>query len=128
MGWMMAGTMLSRCGSSDEGGAPMSNIANLGPLQAPDENGLRLPEGFTSRVIARARTPVGNTMHLWHAFPDGGAVFTTADGGWVYVSNSEVPFERGGVGAIRFSESGEIVDAYSILTGTSTNCAGGAMP
>ena len=32
----------------------VSNLANLGPLLEPDENGLRLPAGFTSRVVARA--------------------------------------------------------------------------
>ena len=48
MGWMMAGTTLSQCASEDAG-TTTSNIANLGPLQAPDENGLRLPAGFSSQ-------------------------------------------------------------------------------
>src|SRR5688572_33018929 len=60
-----------------------------GPLQAPDANGLRLPAGFTSRVIARADEPVPGTAYVWHHFPDGGATFPTGDGGWVYTSNRE---------------------------------------
>ncbi len=90
-GWMMAGGMLTQCGSSSGGGGstPMSNIGALGPLQDPDENGVRLPEGFTSRVIAKSGELVGNSGYEWHSAPDGGAVFTTNDGGWVYVSNSE---------------------------------------
>ncbi|WP_428622382.1 alkaline phosphatase PhoX [Sedimenticola sp.] len=62
----------------------------------------------------------------WHAAPDGGGVFATTDG-WIYVSNSEVT-GSGGVGAIRFLADGTVVDAYSILTGTSRNCAGGTTP
>ena len=98
----------------------------FGPLQAPDENGLMLPPGFSSRVVAVTGTPVGTSAYTWHPWPDGGATFATPDGGWVYVSNSEVG--SGGAGAIRFSAEGAIVDAYSILTGTSQNCAGGPTP
>jgi secreted PhoX family phosphatase len=87
-----------------------------------------LPKGFTSRVIAYGGLPVLGTTYLWHTFPDGGATFPTLDGGWVYVSNSEVPGGQGGAGAVRFARDGAIVDAYPILTGTSTNCAGGPTP
>ncbi len=130
MGWMMAGTTLSQCASGgDGGGAKTSNIANLGALQAPDENGLRLPPGFTSRVIARSRQTVVNTDYVWHDAPDGGAVFTTEDGGYVYVSNSESPaMLTGGASAIRFSSGGDVVDAYRLLEGTNLNCAGGVTP
>ena len=34
----------------------------------------------------------------------------------------------GGASALRFDAEGKIVDAYEILSGTSTNCAGGATP
>lgn len=129
MGWMVAGNTLSHCGGSETSASLMSNIANLGALQDPDENGLRLPVGFTSRVIARSNTAVEGTEYLWHNAPDGGAVFTTDDGGWIYVSNSESPpTSTGGVSAIRFSADGGIVDAYRILAGTSLNCAGGLTP
>lgn len=129
MGWILAGGTLSRCGGEDGGGATMSNIANLGPLQSPDENGLRLPEGFTSRVIARSGMPVGSSGYLWHNAPDGAAVFTTNDGGWIYVSNSETAAVLGGgASALRFSSNGDVVDAYRVVGNTNLNCAGGATP
>lgn len=96
-----------------------------GALQPPDANGVRLPKGFTSRVLATTGALVGS--YVWHPAPDGGACFPTEDGGWVYTSNSEVPV-AGGAGAIHFSKTGEIVDAYCILVGTSMNCAGGPTP
>jgi uncharacterized protein len=108
-----------------------------GPLREPDANGVRLPEGFTSRVIAQSGLPVvgigalGQEVRLpyvWHTFPDGAACYPEEDGGWRYVCNSEVPGRRGGVGAIRFAPDGSIVSAYPTMTGTSSNCAGGATP
>ncbi|MGQ0824925.1 MAG: alkaline phosphatase PhoX [Actinomycetota bacterium] len=98
-----------------------------GELQLPDANGFMLPPGFTAREIARQGRVVSPSAYVWHVFPDGGATFATDDGGWVYVSNSELP-ESGGVGAVRFDAAGTIVDAYPICSGTSTNCAGGATP
>lgn len=99
-----------------------------GPLLPPDANGLMLPAGFTSRVIARAGEAVGSSGYIWPVFPDGGAVFP-AKGGWIYAENSEwVPPTGGGVSAIRFDRRGNIVAAYSICTGTVINCAGGATP
>lgn len=98
-----------------------------GPLLPPDANGLRLPAGFSSRVLAVSNQPVGTTGHVWHTFPDGGATFGYPDGTWIYVSNSEVP-GAGGVGALWFDSSGQIVGAHKVLAGTSTNCAGGSTP
>lgn len=101
----------------------------FGPLLAPDANGIMLPAGFQSRVIARALEVVPGTSHAWHYFPDGGACFPTRHGGWTYVSNSEsVRADDGGVGAIDFDRSGRIVAARSILTGSARNCAGGPTP
>ncbi len=104
-----------------------------GPLASvPDANGLLLPDGFSSRVIAVAGEPVGSTTHRWHVYPDGGGVVPTDDGGWIYVSNSEVfPSTApagGGVSAVRFSARGDIVDAYPLLAGSTSNCAGGMTP
>ncbi|PRH79145.1 translocation protein TolB [Streptomyces solincola] len=97
-----------------------------GALRAADANGIQLPSGFTSRVVARSRQRVGTTAYTWHDAPDGGACF--ADGsGWIYVSNSEVS-PNGGAGALRFSATGAITGAYRILSGTRTNCAGGRTP
>lgn len=129
----VAGTLgVAGCGSSDSqgsggGSAGESRFAKMGPLQAPDANGLRLPAGFTSRVIAVSGQLVPGTAYLWHTFPDGGATFPTADGGWVYTSNSEFPL-LGGVGAVKFDANGDIAGAYRILRFTSSNCAGGKTP
>ena len=102
-------------------------LDSVGLLQAADANGLMLPAGFTSRVVATTAQNVGGTTHVWHSAPDGGATFAKHDGGWIYVSNSETA-PGGGVGAISFDASGAIVDAYSILSGTFVNCAGGPTP
>ncbi len=100
-----------------------------GALQAPDANGLRLPQGFTAREIARAGQPVPGTAYPWHIFPDGQATFATDDGGWILVSNSESLAATGaGVSAIRFTKDGAIDSAYRICAGTNANCAGGPTP
>jgi secreted PhoX family phosphatase len=70
---------------------------------------------------------VGTTGYVWHTFPDGGATFAYPDGTWIYVSNSEVP-GGGGVGALRFDSTGQVVGAHRVLAGTSMNCAGGRTP
>ena len=85
-----------------------------------------LPRDFVAREVARTGQSVGSSSYRWHLFPDGGATFVVPDG-WIYVSNSEVP-RAGGVGAIRFHARRNIVDAYPICTGASTNCAGGPTP
>jgi secreted PhoX family phosphatase len=96
---------------------------------AADANGVRLPAGFSSRIVARSGSiPCKGSSYAWHAAPDGGACFATQDGGWIYVSNSEVGSKRGGAGALRFNAQGDVVDAYAILHDTSRNCAGGATP
>ena len=106
-----------------------AGLASLGPLLPPDANGIMLPAGYSSRVVAvTGAAPLPDGDYVWHAEPDGGATYAASDGGWVYVSNSEVPATGGGVGALRFNSRGELVDAYSILSGTSSNCAGGKTP
>lgn len=119
--------MVAHAQTAEPGDSPYGPLAEV-----PDENGLLLPEGFTSRVVAVAGEPVGDTDHRWHAFPDGAACFPTDDGGWTYACNSEVTAvfanDAGGVGAIRFDADGQIVDAYPILTGSTSNCAGGPTP
>ena len=96
-------------------------------LEAPDPLGVRVPPNFRARLLARSGAPVTPLDFSWHAYPDGGATFP-ARNGWVYVSNAEVPDQRGGASALRFDADGNIVDAYRILAGTSRNCAGGATP
>ncbi|MEU4382919.1 alkaline phosphatase PhoX [Micromonospora echinofusca] len=97
-----------------------------GPLGAADANGLQLPAGFTSRVIARSRQTVPGTSYTWHDAPDGGACFV-AGTGWIYVSNSEI-LTTGGASAVRFDADGSVASAYRILSNTNRNCAGGATP
>jgi secreted PhoX family phosphatase len=104
-----------------------SGESPFGPLQGPDQNGIMLPAGFRSRVIAVSNEPVAPSAYLWHLLPDGGATFRSR-GGWLYVSNSELFSHQGGASAIRFDERGRILDAYSICSGTDMNCAGGATP
>lgn len=97
-----------------------------GALGTADANGIRLPSGFTSRVIARSGQTVPGTSYTWHNAPDGGACY--ADGsGWIYVSNSEIN-PSGGASAVRFSSTGAVTSAYRILSGTRQNCAGGRTP
>lgn len=97
-----------------------------GPPGAPDADGVALPAGFSARRVAMSGREVEGTGHRWHLAPDGGACFSTPEGGWVYVSNAELP--DGGAAAIRFDAAGAIVDAYTVLTGTRVNCAGGPTP
>ena len=108
-------------------------VGPYGPLGSPDRNGIRLPRGFHSRVVAVSGEPVVPDGYRWHVQPDGAACFPAAGGGWLYVSNCEfapngqIP-EGGGVGVIAFDGDGEKVDAYRILEGTRINCSGGATP
>lgn len=102
-------------------GAALAAPAQNGPspygaLQAADANGIQLPAGFTSRVIARSGQKVASTGYTWHNAPDGGAVF--ADGsGWIYVSNSEIN-PGGGASAVKFDASGNVTGAHRVLANT----------
>ncbi|MEV5830853.1 alkaline phosphatase PhoX [Spirillospora sp. NPDC052242] len=107
-------------------GPAQPGTSPYGPLRAADANGLQLPEGFSSRVVARSLQRVEGTRYTWHPAPDGGACFPDGDG-WIYVSNSEVPVV-GGASAVRFEASGRVTSAYRILNGTTLNCAGGGTP
>ncbi|MGZ0019074.1 alkaline phosphatase PhoX [Nitrosomonas sp. wSCUT-2] len=118
------------------GNALLPSLGNAAALNAlltsqpellpPDQNGVRLPAGFTSRIVARSSQKIFH--YTWHAAPDGGATFATEDGGWIYVSNSELDNQAGGAGALRFNAAGDIVDSYPILQHTTRNCAGGHTP
>jgi secreted PhoX family phosphatase len=107
-------------------GGAQSPADGFGPLQPADANGLQLPLGFASRVVATSGQAVPGTNFVWHTDPDGGATFAAGDGGWVYVSNAERL--QGGTNAIRFAADGTITNAYRILNGTVGNCAGGPTP
>ncbi|MEU1876986.1 alkaline phosphatase PhoX [Streptosporangium sp. NPDC020072] len=115
--WGAAGADASRGGLAVLSGP-------YGPPRPPDANGVVLPEGFSSRVVARTGHRVGGV--LWHPAPGDGACFPDGDG-WVYVSNSEIPL-LGGATAIRFRPDGSVHGAYRVLSGTDLNRAGAATP
>src|SRR5688572_10713666 len=105
---------------------PLRRSAGYGPRRAPDENGVRLPEGIRSRVVARGEQPVATTDYRWHVASDGMATFPEDGGGFVLVSNSEDL--KGGASALRIGAGGQVRDAYRILSGTTGNCSGGGTP
>ena len=113
-------------GGTGSAPGPHPRGAGYGASGAPDARGIRLPEGFESRMVARGGDLVTGTDHRWHPASDGAATFATRDGGWILVSNSEQL--EGGAGAIRFGPDGDVRDAYRILEGTTQNCAGGPTP
>jgi secreted PhoX family phosphatase len=103
-----------------------SSLSGYGPLGAPDANGIRLPDGFRARLIARTGEPVAGSQLPFHPDPDGAAVFAAPGGGWVYASNSEGT--PGSVGAIAFDARGQATSYRRIAEKTSYNCSGGATP
>jgi hypothetical protein len=116
-----------------------------GVLEEEDENGIRWSAGLDMTRIAATNSPVryfdGSFLdNSFHWMPDAGATFPTTsndnDGGWVYVSYSEVHWRDstdtdtngGGVGALYFYHQGRLVDYDWILSETSQNCGGGKTP
>ncbi len=113
------------------GSAQETGTSPYGSLEGiePDGNGIVLPEGFSSRIVAVGGEPVADTGYEWHIFPDGAATFDDGEGGWYHVCNSEVfGAGLGGASAIHYDADGEIVDAYSVLDDSTANCAGGPTP
>lgn len=101
------------------------------------QEGLRLSTGLKVTVLARAGEPVKFTSPdrlsressiRFHAEPDGAAVFELDDGGWVYMSNSELPSKEGGVFGLEFDSQGRPRSYSQRLNQTSRNCAGGSTP
>ena len=88
------------------GSAASSPRSGYGPRGPANEHGLRLPEGFRSRLIARGGQPVEGTGYRWHEASDGMACFPADDGGWILVSNSEVLV--GGASAVRFGADAQL--------------------
>jgi len=97
----------------------------------PDANGLLLPAGFESRIVATSSMPIAATGYVWPGWPDGAATFDDpeVDGGWYMAVNHELPDTNGGgVSSLRFDADGEVVDSYRLLENTGLNCAGGGTP
>lgn len=130
-GAALAGGLLGR--AFDAMAAPaVIGVGPYGPLQAPDANGIRLPQGFTSREIARTDKPLFDGGTNFHALPDGMGTFKMDDGGFVLATNSEMPYLEGiadiGTAAIRFDKNFNVTEYYPILKKTHLNCAGGVTP
>lgn len=100
------------------------------------KNGVLLSAGLDCRILATKGQKVKQfnkdktsviykSLINFHSSPDFGATFPTDDGGWVYVSNSEVNRGGGGVGALKFDKNGNVIDYRMLLEGTSMNCGGG---
>ena len=117
---------------SEDGGDP--NAYEPGNLQTL-KNGILLSKGLDCKIIAKTGKNVkfsgsatgAVSTDTFHARPDFGATFPTDNGGWVYVSNSEVAKKKGGVGAIYFNKNGKVVDYKMLLKKTSMNCGGGKL-
>jgi hypothetical protein len=99
--------------------------------------GLLLSEGLDARVIAWPASKVvydlgGESKLKFHDQPDAGATFPDEregnEGGWIYVSNSEVPNRKGGVGAFTFDKDANVLDYQIVLEKTNMNCGGGRTP
>ncbi|USD41357.1 DUF839 domain-containing protein [Vibrio sp. SCSIO 43135] len=122
--------LLSPLGCSDDNNSgDETEFSILPELLPPDNNGVMLLSGFSSRIVAKSgEMPSNNSSYVWHKSPDGGAIFPTYNNDWIYVSNSEEADNLGGVGALRFDSFGNLIDAYEILSNTNRNCAGGATP
>jgi len=112
-----------------------------------EENGLLLSQGLTARIIATSGERVeyahgaGESDRDFHVSPDAAECFPDLRpgnaGGWIYVSNSEAkPLNReegtdqtpGGVGAITFDATGNVLDYRMLLENTRQNCGGGPTP
>ncbi len=100
--------------------------------------GLLLSQGLDAMLIAETGQFVeyhnGTRSSIpFHGRPDAGATFADTrpgnEGGFVYVSNSEMQLQgEGGVGALTFDTNGKIIDYQMLLTGTTMNCGGGRSP
>jgi len=114
-----------------------AHITYFPGLLAVHENGIKLSQGLTSRIIARFNETViyynqTRSRLKFHGEPDAGACFllggdvgNAGENGWVYASNSELKDKQGGVGAITFDPEGRVVGYDMILENTTRNCGGG---
>jgi hypothetical protein len=95
--------------------------------------GIMISVGLTAKRIAQTGSRVdyangGRSNILYHPMMDGAGIVPLPDGGYVYMSNSEVPNRRGGVYGLYFNKDGEITNYKALLRGTSRNCGGGISP
>jgi secreted PhoX family phosphatase len=108
--------------AAEEGASPYGSLFD-------DGSGVLLPAGFTAQIVAVTGQTVPGTSYVWRGAPDGAATFSDGLGGWYHVVNHETGAgDGGGVSALHFDASATVTNAYSILTGTNRNCAGGPTP
>lgn len=95
--------------------------------------GIRVCTGMQVRVVARAGQKIplpnngGSSKLPFHSMPDGATVLPS-ENGYVYISNSEMKSNRGGVYGVYFSNAGHVVDYQPLLLGSTRNCGGGRTP
>ncbi len=74
--------------------------------------------------LSLGRLPQPQETHLYYVYETPNCILLNVMiSRWIYVSNSED--DIGGVGAITFNSSGDVIDYQTIMTNTSTNCGGG---
>jgi hypothetical protein len=125
--------------------AEPKKVDGYGPLH--EKGDLALPRGFEYRVVSRSGAPMDDGEPTPGLF-DGMAAFPGPDGTTVLIRNHEnrersgerevlVPARRrydpdrncnGGCTKLVVSPRRRLVESFAVLGGTSTNCAGGAMP
>jgi hypothetical protein len=94
--------------------------------------GIKICTGMQVKVIATAGQQItladgSSSKHNFHSMPDGAAVLPT-NNGYVYVSNSEMKSNQGGVYGLYFSNDGKVLDYQPLLSGSTRNCGGGRTP
>ena len=94
---------------------------------------IQISVGLTVKRIAQTGSRVtyvdGVQSNIsYHAMMDGAGMALLPDGGYAYISNSEVGNNGGGVYGLYFNKDGKITNYKALLTGTSRNCAGGISP
>jgi len=89
---------------------------------------IRMSSGLSVKQIAQTgQSPLPGGTQSFHAMMDGAGIVKLPDGGYVYVSNSEIT-GTGGVYGLYFNADGEITDYKTLLANTSRNCGGGLTP
>jgi len=89
---------------------------------------IRMSSGLSVKQIAQTgQSPLPGGTQSFHAMMDGAGIVKLPDGGYVYVSNSEIS-GTGGVYGLYFNADGEITDYKTLLANTSRNCGGGLTP
>ncbi len=140
------GSDSSAAWSLRQAGTPGSRrITGYGPLIPGPRGVLSLPAGFSYLGIARSNVTITDDGVPYLSDPDGMGVFASRAGGSILVTNHEVsaaepakvpavrgltydPAAIGGTSTVTVDEMGRRLGAYTSLSGTDNNCAGGVTP